>query len=804
MLASPRTPTSEIRRKLNPADWEKRLADARYREDVLRRIEAARAGGESCDAARVRVAADVGLSTYYAWRRRYRAMGLDGLIDHHCVQEATKLTPVIHESILAMRAADPDIGVERIIDVVARRHGIRFSESWVRKLLRKAGLGRPPGGKRRAPAEEELHFGGGIFPLLADQQLGLSERLTDQIIAVRDAQPAQPEAGTERPVDCAGRDASGRFTADWGERLRKQDGQLGPAFRSVEEKRQEQDPASRRLAHEERATILRKVRAMLFLPALTENGRIIELRDYRGGYGIAEFAGTMLRGDVLDRFARDCKYLGVAQAQMECQARLWLAWERQTYGEALASPAAALIFVDGVAKAHWTHYFSKCGKVSSTGRIMPCLDMVMVHTGMGTPIYWQTFGGHASLVTQTLPLLDRLEQIVGNEWVADKMVVIDREGDSVGLFKEFDAHKPRKRLYLTRLDDGRIRSIDDVEELGPWEVWRGQEEAASGYAWLNDSKTGDRYRVRVVVLRKPCREGYRYSYLGTNAPPEQFGAAFLAQAYFSRWRRQEGVFRDLNQGVHLKRVHGYGRRLVQNFVVLTDLDERQAQLEKLRQRLNSRKQEAATLRQKLNRAKRVRNAAVARQSRQEDFLAEEIESPCPDREALQHHFDKSLAAREQQAEAVEQIAKAEKKYRDAEAAVAKIEKRIPAVEAEVEKLSGRKEIYQPDVEQDNFFAANKLGFVLLIQAALAMFFPGLKISLNGFLRYIFSLPGIRTIEGKVEHIRLLASVDKDIMREVEAACRRANELGITRNGRRVRLSVDWGPPTSVRGARGHP
>lgn len=800
MLSSPRTPTSEIRKKLNPADWEKRMEDARQREAVISQVEAARAAGETSISARARIAPDVGRSTYQAWRRRYETMGLEGLIDHHCVQEPTKVTPVIRAAILAMREADPDIDVERIVEVVARRHGVTISDSWVRKLLAQAGLNRPHGGKRRQTVARELHFAGGIFPLLADMRLGLSERLTDRIIALR---KTLPDPAEERPVDRGGRDQAGRFAADWSERLRKEEGHLGPAFRSVEETREEQDLARRRLASEQRPTIARKMRAMLFLPALTENGRTIELRDYRGGYGVAEFAGTLLRGETLDRFARDCKYLGVAESMMECQAGTWLDWERQAFGDAVDSPAAAMIFVDGVSKGHWTQYYSKCGKVSNTGRVMPCLDMVMVHTGMGTPIYWQTFGGHASLVTQTLPLLGRLEQVVGEGWFADKLVVIDREGDSVGLFKQFDAPEPGKRLFLTRLDDDRVRSLDDVEELGPWEVWRGNEEAASGWAWLNDSKAPtEPYRVRVVVLRKPGREGFRC--LGTNAPPERFGAGFLAKAYFSRWPKQEGVFRELNQSVRFKRIHGYGRRLVQNVVVLGDLDDRQATLEKMRERLERKKQEAAKLRQQLIKAKRTRNAAIARQSRQEDFLAEEMESPYLDRGALQHHFDKSLEAREQQGEAIEKIAKVEQKHRLAAAAVAKIEDRIPGLEAEIEKLQGRKEIYQPDVELDTFFAGCKLGFVLLIQAALSMFFPGLKISLHGFIRYIFSLPGTSTVEGKVEHIRIRASIDRDVMRVVEAACERANELGLTRNGRKIKLSVDWGPVATVRGAKGHP
>jgi hypothetical protein len=61
------------------------------------------------------------------------------------------------------------------------------------------------------------------------------------------------------------------------------------------------------------------------------------------------------------------------------------------------------------------------------------------------------------------------------------------------------------------------------------------------------------------------------------------------------------------------------------------------------------------------------------------------------------------------------------------------------------------------------------------------------------MRQILSLPGTRTIEGRVEHIRLHASPNREIMRAVEAACARANALQLRRQGRLIHLSVDSAP-----------
>ncbi len=206
-------------------------------------------------------------------------------------------------------------------------------------------------------------------------------------------------------------------------------------------------------------------------------------------------------GETLERFWRDLKYLGAADPLAEAHARFWIAHEPP--GPEGAS-AALQVYVDGVSKPLWTAKFTKCGKVSATGRVQPCLDMVLVNTGAGTPIFFQTFSGHASLVRQTLPLLDKLEALVGEGWMADKLTVIDREGGSAGLLKAFDAGG---RDLVTMLRDGQVE-LDDVEELSAWEPYDdGREEIADGFSWLNDTHDKDApYRARVAILRRPDGE----------------------------------------------------------------------------------------------------------------------------------------------------------------------------------------------------------------------------------------------------------------------------------------------------------
>lgn len=218
-------------------------------------------------------------------------------------------------------------------------------------------------------------------------------------------------------------------------------------------------------------------------------------------------------------------------------------------------------------------YRGSCGIREITGIAYgeDTLDRIMVHSEMGTPLYWEIFSGHASLVTHTLPMLERLEAVVGHGWMVDRLIVIDGEGDVVGLFKQFDDAKPKPRWFVTILGEGRVKSLEDVQELTEWQPYRSGEEIAGGYMNLLDSKDrkADPYRLRVAVIRRRSGRG-KLKALGSNAPSNLYEPQQLADAYFRRWPAQELRFRDFSQATRFKRSIGQGKRLVMNIAVLTE------------------------------------------------------------------------------------------------------------------------------------------------------------------------------------------------------------------------------------------
>lgn len=783
-----------LRRSLKPETWKKRVEAAEAQASIVEAIAQARAEGATEPEALARFAPDWHRSTFHGRRRRYRAGGIEGLISGRKGAPPKTLTAEVRQAICILRRLDPQVPVERIAEVVLAQTGVVASETSIKRVLRDAGLNRPPGGGPRQPLPaEELQFAGAEFFKLADQQVGYSAALAEVLFALREEFPGPPESHEPPDAAVAGhRDERGHFTAEYNKAQAKGETDLGPAFRSVAEKRLETDLRRRKLVHEKPETIQRKVLATMALPLLTDTAKTVQLDDYRGGHGVAEFGGPY-QGNTLDRFLRDQKYLGAGEPLMAFHASFWMAHEPAAPE---GPPAGVCYYVDGVAKALWTAHFTKSSKVSSNGRVMPCLNLVMVHTGMGTPIYWQAYSGHAGLVKETLPLLAKLEGIVGGGWAADRLTVIDSEANCVALFKQFDA---QGRLFVTRLKENQVKSPDEVADLGEWLPCRSGEEIAGGHLNLADSKDKKHpYRARVVLIRR-CRAG-SLSALVTNAPEDPYEIQDIAKAYFDRWPRQELRFRSFNQGTHFKYVRGYGKRLVQNVTVLTELDKLGAQRNRLQERIAKQSAAAAEAAQDLKTAKLRLNAAKARRARQDGLVDLELTIEHADRPTLQARIEVAKSERERFAVAQTGIQAAEKAVATEQAKLGQMTKRLPELDAEIAELETRREIYQADTELDQICTVYKLGFVLILELILRTWFAGMRISLNGFMRQILSLPGTRTIEGKVEHIRIKASPNRETMLVVEAACERVNAVGFVRDGRAVRLSVDWGPAAQRRGA----
>lgn len=791
---------SALRAKLAPEVWDARVAEAQAHLATIEAVEAAivREGNES-KAIREH-GGGIDRATYRRLRGHYEQEGFAGLIDQRPPPPAAalKVTPTIRSVICVLREMDAHLAVERIAEVVERRCGEKVSTTVIKRVLAEEGLNRPRGGgvhpsalRSRAPqpaAEvERLVFAGATLLLAMDEQVGLSREMAEAIQAAATVVAEAPEVEPVPEADGA-RDERGRFTAVYNEANAREDAALGPAFRSVAQKRREVDLGARRLAGEGAGTIQRKCQALFALPYLADNGKTVEVDDYRAHHGLAEACGHGYEGETLERFLRDAKYLGLADPLMEFHAGFWLRHEPRVKGE--EAPAAFFIYVDGSTKALWTDKFTKAGKVTSNGRIMPCLDQVLVHTGTGTPIFWQTVSGHASLVTHLPVVLDEVEAKVGNGWCADRIVVMDGEGCAVGLMRRL---KDAERDFITILKPSRIPKLSEVRGLSEWAPYREGDEIAEGYVTLRDSKDGTSFDVRIVLVRR-LRAG-QTSCLVTSVDAETLTAAEVADGYYGRWPQQELRFKTFGTA-HFKGVKGYGKELVTNVAVVTELEKLQARRPKLLTRIERQGAAVKTAKKALSQQRLALNAAKARRRRHDERVADELLVAQPDPIAVWDQVEVIKAERDRHAAAMAGVEEAEAAHQAAAAKLAETRASLPKLDARIAELESRREIHRADTELDRIVTVYKLGFVLLCELVLREWFGGTRISLATFMRQVLTLPGTRTVEGFQEHVKLACPPNPEVREMLEAACKHVNGLKLRRNGLVLRLAVE--PPPAGR------
>ena len=789
-----------LRSKLSAEVWERRLEEARDHLTIIEAVEAAIAGGAPSEAAAIRAHGNgIDRGTYRRLRGDYRTHGFAGLVDQRVPPpEPVKATAEVRLLVCGLRSLDPHVAVERIAEVVQRQLGVAVSTTVVKEVLAEAGLNRPPGGgvhpsvlRARAdaasprPPAEDLVFAGARLLLVADALSGYSTSMAGALHGhLAAVVPKLPVPTAPRQEEAGSRDAKGRFTAVYNRANLKPEGaKLGPAFRSVLEKRREVRLEARRLAHEGVATIQRKVQAVLMLPLLTDNGRTVQVDDYRAHHGLVELCGHGYAGETLERFLRDGKYLGTGDALMEWHTGFWM--DREPRPEGAGAPAAFLLYVDGSNKAHWTHHFTQSGKVSSNGRVMPCLDQVLVHTGTGTPVYLQTFSGHASLVKQVAAALDAVEKKVGTGWEAGRLVVMDAEACSVGLFRAFAAATPKRDL-VTMLKPSLAPPLAGYRDLSAFEAYRAGDEVADGFVTLRDSKDGSLHELRAVIVRR-VRAG-QTSVLLTSVGSEEMSAREVADVYFKRWSRQELRFKTFGRA-NFKGVAGYGKQLVQNVAVVTELDRIPTRRAKLEKRIEAQKAVVGSAYAALKAARKAVKKAEERRAKQDGRVAAALYVDAPDPDVICERVDAVITERDQLAEAKAAAETAWGEHEQAVEKLAGLREELPKLAARAAFLESRKEIFAADTELDRIVSVFKLGFVLLAEVALREFFPESTISLPTFIRQILTLPGKRVVEGHQEFVHLAPPPNKEIRHALEHACERVNALKLRRNNLTLRLCV---------------
>ena len=789
-----------------------RLQEAETEADKLRQIVKLH---ESMSLSWAEAQARVGLvlphSTFHQRLAKFQKSGVKGLVDQRH-PPPSPLTPEIRGFIEGFGQSDGTLPTKAIQAAVAKRFAVALAIRTIEEALQAAGLARPRTRIRAKAAsvepvatppalptseadvqKEELGGAGLAWLRVASELTGYGHEMASVVSEVARSLAPPPEP---IPVDNAHRDDRGRFLPEYNEPRERRDPQVGAVFESVEEKRRDKDLTRLSIASTKVETLEKKLLALMALPMVSERGRFDGVTDPRGEW-FESLGSHDYMPETLAKFAREMKWAGVSGALIERHATLWYELFRASLGE---EASAVVLYVDATAKPYWTDFFHKSGRVPTVGRVMPCLESALIHTGSGVPLYLKTFAGHAPLVKNVLPLIHQMEAAIG-QGMLGRLTVIDGEMNAVALFKQFDADinpatGEKGRYFITPLSHAQVKTLDAVNDLTAMEPYRDGDQIASGSMDLVDSKDKQAppYHARVIVLQRRTKK--TFSAYATNAPAETYAAPVLMDTYFNRWPAQEQVFRELNNAVAFKAIHGYGKRRVTNIAVVDELTHLKVQIQRGDEKLNRTRAEETDARATLDEAITTKGKIESARDTLEAWM-EEVAGRTDQNSAT---YQRAVSEAHEAASYVE-LAKSniERAHAWCETAAAKIEKLESALmekTALAEKLESRREIYQTDVELDQILSVLKLGCALLVQFLLHRFFNGLAIEFNTFIHQILTLSGTRIITPTTETIQFRGNRRSPaMMKALAQACLRFNALAHRRDDRVVRFEVVW-PPVS--------
>lgn len=777
-----------IWQRLSPSVREKRLAQARRRLELIRALDSKSEDLTEREAAR-QLNAEMDRTTILRWRKRYQEHGFDGLIDTR-TGPRLPVDPEVRIAICTLRRADPDIATEDIAAHLKQHHGVTVGPTTIKKVLRENGLNRPRGavsGRKREPKEQPLAYGGLKLLEAAIVETGYLGELSQAITAHVENLP-RPE--TVREIDKSGRDADGRFLPAYNERFRKgPDDPIGPGFASVAEKRLGMDVDRFEIAGASQEVIERKLIALLVTPMIGGRGWDT-LRTPQAGILLNEVCGHPYMPATLDRFTRELKYAGVSATLWEVHARHTL-YQSMQWGDGRRD---AVIFVDGTTKPIWTRLFSQSTPVSMVGRTMPGLETVAFHSGYGTPLWMLTCSGRTPLVKVIPEAIGRLDDICGSSSVG-RIMVIDAEGFAISFLKGLEQGDP-PRAWVSRIPEDSVADKRIFNRCN-YRPYRNGDRVRMGIADFNDPEVKDgKFRMRVVEIER--RSSGKVTYLGgsTLLDLHDWNAADVADLYFDRWPNQEADFRAVNQAAGFKEVHGYGKQLVDNISVVTELDELARKSAAARLRFAQQETKLKDLEQKVHEEKKQLNRRVRRQETVNRHLEARLEAGRTVTPSVQSLADEQRSLGTEIAKSNERLTKNRDRCDKTGAQLDRTRNRLDGYEKKQEKLEGRRKIFAHDVELDSLFNLLKVALVFLVSYVLREYLGNAGMTALTFLERMATLPARQRMTPNFEIITFSWNQrDPEMMALLKEFSSAINERGLRmRSGRKLRVEVDPEPP----------
>ena len=499
----------------------------------------------------------IGIAQYFRLKKSYIQQGIASLEDHRHIGNARKIKPEEVELVHGTLAYNRNLTSQSLQDELQNQWGITVGQRRIEQIRKAFNLTRI---KSQTIQQETLPFAGiEIFSALA-QHVGLLDHwnitIQQRLQQVQETPSPKANQGGDH---IRARHRDGTFSA----RYNRLASVRHTKFASITDKVKDKDFSRFTLSQLKAENLKRKNLALLFLPLVTNNGAMRHVNTPLGN-ALRYACGYNYKNATLDKYLRELKYLQVSADLINCNARFWNQFWQQYDAP---DHKVACYYIDGNVKPLWSSKRCRKGKVTMMGRVMGCLEQVVIHDGHGRPLYLRTFSGHADLRENALRTMDELEILLNKEGESrakespgSRALIIDGAGNAVQTlraFSESDYH------YITILDTNQILDRKFKHLKAPQRYQYGEAFLIDCRIELMDSKeSGYLYESRAVRVQwdngKECC-------LVTSIPSNLFYASEVVKAYFDRWpycEKQYALMKAatcFSPGPHRK-IKNYARR----------------------------------------------------------------------------------------------------------------------------------------------------------------------------------------------------------------------------------------------------
>jgi len=663
----------------------------------------------------------IGLKQYCRLKKRYAEQGIAGLEDQRQFGNARQIKTEEVKLVHGTLAYNRNLTSQSLQEELQNQWEITVSQRRIDQLRQQFNLTRI---KSKTIKQETLQFAGiEIFSALS-QHVGILDHWNRTI-----QQRLQQVTKTQSQKANTGADHI---------RARHRDGTFSPRynrlasvrhtkFASITDKVKNKDFSRLSISQIKADNLNRKNLAVLFLPLVTNNGATRNV-DNPLGNALRYACGYNYKNATIDKYLRELKYLQVSADLINCNARFWSRFWKQYDSQ---DHKVACYYIDGNVKPLWSSKRCRKGKVTMLGRVMGCLEQVVIHDGHGRPIYLRTFSGNADLRENALRTMDELDALLNKEQKprakesrCSRAVIIDGAGNAVQTLRAFSGSDYH---YITILDTNQIVDRKFKHLKAPQRYHYGDAFLTDCSIELIDSKEAG-YIFESRAIRVQWNNG-KECCLVTSIPETIFNASEVVKAYFDRWPFCERQYAMMKAATCFGQVVGYGKKLLPDENMLNKIRKLQTDLRKLQHEL-----------------KIPLSQITAEEKKLQDLFDKERQLKERSKINKKGKRDQSQRNQKNLESCQRDIRRIQRKIKTIEEPFKKQFNTLRKKSKEFTRVQGKRKVYHVDVELDQLMTSFRLTFANLLVFLAKEILDNTPIEMNTLIQSILFL------FGKIEHL----------------------------------------------------